>query len=206
MLEYSGKNRGWEWDCETIDLQMISKGVAELLTSTFNQLPAKMMKALKIVAIIGSQIEQSTVDLLNEGHTVLSFDMQPELELAVKEGILEKAGPIWQFTHDLIQSTLFDLIPDTSRKLLHKIVGMKLLNSSEGDQAVLLLAVDQINQFCKDGKLSSEERNRYITANASAAKFAIASSSFEQGELLFLVLFWVEASSKGLHLYTPPSL
>ena len=46
-----------------------------------------------------------------------------------------------------------------------------------------LLAMDQINIYCKDGILSSEERSQFANSNSVAAKFAIAASSFEQGEI-----------------------
>ncbi|KAL7529436.1 hypothetical protein ACHAXR_005476, partial [Thalassiosira sp. AJA248-18] len=117
MLEFSVKSRRWIWDCDTIDLQMISDDVAGLLTSTFNRLPITLMKTLKIISCFGNQIDDSTIDAINSGHQVLPFDMQNELQQAVKEGMLEKAGPIFRFSHDLIHQTLYDLIPADNRKL-----------------------------------------------------------------------------------------
>ncbi len=188
MLSFSLKTRRWTWDYETIELQMISEGVAELLTTRFNRLPVKLMLSLKIISCFGSQVEGPTIELLNLGQQVLSFDMKKELQLAVNEGILEKAGPIYQFTHDLIQQTIYDLIPEKNRKLLHRKIGASLLKSAADNQTILLLAVEQINMFCKEvilsGKsiLSPEERSDFARANAAAAKFALSSSSFEQGE------------------------
>ncbi|KAL7532255.1 hypothetical protein ACHAXR_009447, partial [Thalassiosira sp. AJA248-18] len=111
MLQFSVRFRRWKWDCETIDFQMISDGVAKLLTSTFNLLPVPLMETLKVVSCFGNQIDNTTIELINSGHQVLPFDMQNELPLAVKEGILEKAGPLYAFAHDLIHQAIYDIIP-----------------------------------------------------------------------------------------------
>lgn len=96
MLEFSLKTRRWEWDCDVIEMQMISEGVAGLLTSSFHRLPKRMMQTLKIVSCFGHRVDDTIVDLLNDGHQVLSFDMLPELKRAMEEGLLEKAGPVYQ--------------------------------------------------------------------------------------------------------------
>ena len=188
MLQFSVRQRMWTWDCCTIDLQMISEGVAELLTSTFDRLPANLTQTLKIISLFGNQIHVSTVDQMNSGQTVLSFDMKPELDLAVKEGLLEKAGPLYAFSHDLIHQTLYNGMPAGTRRLLHKAIGNRLLECSDDDNhSMHLLAVDQINIYCKSdqlshGHLSCEERSGYARANAVAAHYAMAGSSFEKGE------------------------
>lgn len=84
---------------------------------------------------------------------------------------------LYQVTH-----TIYDLIPPESRKLLHKIIGTSLLKSAVGNPATHLLATDQLNIYCKDGELSQEERSLFSSVNATAAEFAAAISSFEQGE------------------------
>ncbi|KAL7526338.1 hypothetical protein ACHAXR_003613 [Thalassiosira sp. AJA248-18] len=81
MLQFSVRSRRWTWDYVTVDLQMISDGVAELLTSTFNLLPDPSMKTLKVASCFGNQIEESTIDVMNSGQQVLPFDMQNELQL-----------------------------------------------------------------------------------------------------------------------------
>ncbi|KAL7523552.1 hypothetical protein ACHAXR_000231, partial [Thalassiosira sp. AJA248-18] len=83
MLKFSVSSRRWTWDCVTVDLHMISDGVAELLTSTFSFLPDPLMETLKVVSCFGHQIEASTIDAMNSGQQVLPFDMQNELPLAV---------------------------------------------------------------------------------------------------------------------------
>jgi predicted ATPase len=180
MIEYSVKSRRWIWDCDVIDMVMISDGVAELLTSTFSRLPSELMKALKIISCIGFQVDEAAIAALDSRKKVLPFEMMRQLHIAVQMGMMESAGPIYQFTHDIIQQTIYDLIPLSSRKLLHMKIGKELLEMAGESDATHLLAIDQINLFCKDGIPSQEERPMYAQSNCKAAKLAMATSSFDQ--------------------------
>jgi predicted ATPase len=186
MLLFSVKSRRWTWDCDVVDMQMISDGVAQLLTATFGQLPSTLMQTLKVLSCLGSQVEESTIDALDFRNEVIPFNMWIELPAAVKEGILERAGPVYQFTHDIVRQTIYDLIPPDDRKLLHKNIGKTLLKSTANNPSVHNLAIDQINIFCKDCIPSPEECQIFAQSNAAAAKFAVSASSFEQGEILLL--------------------
>lgn len=53
--------------------------------------------------------------------------------------------------------------------------------SAGEEPKIALIAVDQINIYCKDGDLSPDDRALYASGNAAAAKSAIASSNFEKG-------------------------
>jgi len=180
MLEFSVNSRRWTWTCDVIDKQMISDGVAQLMTTRFIQLPHHLMQTVTIVSCFGSQVDNSTIDLLNIGHQLLPFNMQDALELAIKEGILEKADTIYQFTHDLIKQTVYESILTADQQLLHKTIGTILLRSAADNPTTHLIAVDQINIYCKGAILSPEERSQYAEINATAAKFSIAGSTFEQ--------------------------
>lgn len=182
LLEFSVQSRQWEWEYELIDLQMISDGVAQLLTARFNRLPRQLMDAVRIASCFGSQVDETTIDVLNQGYQILSFNMKEALQLAVQECILEKTGPLYQFTHDLIQQAVYESIPVGERKYLHRTIGMALLRSAPENSTIHLLAVDQINIFAKDAFLSSDEKSQYADINATAAKFSIGLSSFEQGQ------------------------
>ena len=96
-LEFSVRHGRWVWNNEVIDMKLISDGVTELLAARFNQLPLSLAQAIKIVSLFGSQIDRSTVDLLDLCLQV-TFNIQESLSLAIKEGFIERAGPIYQFT------------------------------------------------------------------------------------------------------------
>jgi len=207
MLSFSVRARRWEWDCDVVDMQMISDGVAELLTTRFDQLPVAMMKTLNIASCLGHQLEESTIVALNSRNEVLPFSMQHQLQLAIQEGIMEKAGPLYQFTHEIIRKTIYEHIPPEHCKLLHKMIGESLLNSGPVND-IYLLAVDQINIYCKDAVLSQEKRSQHASINATAAKFTMASSSFERARCYIDVGMnllgtdrWTEQYSLCLDLY-----
>lgn len=185
-LQYSVRTRTWEWDLDIIDMQMISDGVVELLTSTLTELPPSLIKTLKITSCLGVQFERRTIEMLDEGNTVLQFNMMDELESGINEGLLENAGPIFQFTHDILQSTIYDSIPKANRTLLHKIIGKKLLESSVGRtemDEIHILAADQINSFIKNSEpLDADERLQYANLNATAARISMEHSGFDQSQ------------------------
>ncbi|KAL7535547.1 hypothetical protein ACHAXR_009149 [Thalassiosira sp. AJA248-18] len=182
MLEFSVGRRRWMWDCEVIDMLMISDEVAELLTTRFNKMAFPLCQTMKIVSCLGYQASSSTIDLLNLGHQV-PFNMQDALHTAINEGFMEKAGPLFQFTHDIIRETIYDLIPVENRRLLHRCIGYSLMQFADNDPSIYLLAVDQINFYSKDfSVLDPDERSSIARINVTAAKFARDASSFEQGK------------------------
>ena len=98
---------------------------------------------------------------------------------------MEKAGPVYQFTHDILADSIYEynlsnneLFNDKMK--IHKILGLTLLNAADDNSTTHLLAMDQINKCEVDG-FSPEERMRYSNSNVDAALFSIAASSFAKG-------------------------
>ncbi|KAL7547303.1 hypothetical protein ACHAWF_010625 [Thalassiosira exigua] len=189
ILQFSVRARTWTWDCDTVDMVAMADGVAELLAASFGRLPSALKKTLNIVSCLGCQVDESMIRRLDSRNEVLSFDMQSLMQLAVQENLLEKAGPVYQFSHDILHETIYEMIPPASRKRLHKIIGKALLNSIAPSRSpspladvseIQLLAVDQINKSCEGGDLDPEERSQCASYNAMAAKYAMSASNFEQ--------------------------
>ncbi|KAL7531012.1 hypothetical protein ACHAXR_007019, partial [Thalassiosira sp. AJA248-18] len=188
LISFSVKARRWIWDDTAIDLQMISEGVADFLTKKLKQLPNDVVETLKVASCFG-QVNVSTIQLLDSGQFVPN--MLGALDLAVKEGIVEKAGPIFAFTHDMLQESTYSLIPIDDRNLFHKKIGMCLVQNQNPEEVVenadlCTLAVDQIN-ICKedlDGILDPAECSLFALLNLAAGKHAMSTRKFnyEQGE------------------------
>merc|ERR1712194_803432 len=123
FVMFSVKARRWVWDDVAIDMQQISEGVVELLMEKLEQLPEDVIETLKVASCFGYQINISTIQRLCN----LWPNMLNTLEAAVKEGIIEKAGPIFAFSHDMIQESTYCLIPVEERNPLHKKIGMNLV-------------------------------------------------------------------------------
>ena len=189
-LFFCPERKSWHWDDRVIHMQFIARDVSSLLASNFNRLPLDLTKTVTVASCLGSQIEEWTIDSLNAENRVLPFDMKEQLKLAVGAGIMEQKAGLYTFKHDQILHTIYDQIPPESRKMLHKTIGESLLKAAEAggnSAAIHLLATDQLNFYCKDddvNTLNQEERSLLTRANATAAKFAIAASSFKQGETI----------------------
>ncbi|EED89735.1 predicted protein [Thalassiosira pseudonana CCMP1335] len=179
MLNFSVKERRWIWDDEVIDLQMISNGVAELLTKRLHSLAKDKRLALQIVSCIGFQVNGYLLRLLKES---FPFDLMEALDSLVDEGLLEKAGGIYYaFPHDLLYEAAYSLIPVGERKTLHKLIALVLAKNDTNDQSTAGLAVDQINPWIKDKSiLNQEERLLFAKLNLKAGKQAVATCCFSQ--------------------------
>jgi len=183
MLEFSVKERRWIWDNDVIDLQMISEGVAELLVRNLHQLSQTVLLTLKILSCFGFQVSASMIALLSTNG--FSFNLVEALELAVKEGLVEHAGGMFSFTHDALQEACYALIPESGRKRLHKKIGTTLIKYADNDQALTLVAVDQVNMCKDDGLLCPEERYLFARHNLEAGKQSIVASNFAQARGYF---------------------
>lgn len=185
LMTFSVKSRRWTWDDTTIDLQMITEGVVELLTKKLKQLPSNVVEALKVASCFG-HVNVSTVHLLDFGQFVPN--VLEALESACQEGIMEKAGPMFAFSHDMLQESTYSLIPPDERMPLHKKIGMNLVlqyPNVAANPEVCTLAVDQCN-ICKDaGIMDQAERTLFARLNLAAGKHSMSTkrSNYQQGEL-----------------------
>jgi len=185
MLTFSVKAQRWTWDEDSIDFHMISKGVVELLTTKLQQLPCDVIKALKVASCFG-QLNDSIIPLLDLGQFVPN--MHEALRLAMDEGIVEKAGPLFAFSHDMLQESTYNLIPTHERKPLHKMIGKSLAQDADilNNAELCTLAADQIN-MCKDteGMLDPSDQGLFCRLNLAAGKHSVAASSYDQAQGYF---------------------
>mmetsp|Transcript_3491 Transcript_3491/g.7827 ORF Transcript_3491/g.7827 Transcript_3491/m.7827 type:complete len:656 (+) Transcript_3491:3-1970(+) len=76
--------------------------------------------------------------------------MVQNLEAAVDEGLLEKAGPLFMFAHDSIQQSVYELTPTNELVKLHVDIGLMLISKSataskEMIEEIFASAVGHIN-------------------------------------------------------------
>ena len=171
------RERRWLWDESGIDdPSLIPDGIAELLTKKLTQLPAETVEALKIVSCIGLQIDESIITILDEAN-MLPCSVQKSLSLAISEGVMNKIGSHYTFSHDMLRLSAYSLIAPNEREYLHKRIGTTLAHNVE----LCALAVDQINMANVNGLLNPAERNWFARLNLEAGKHSIESSNFDQG-------------------------
>lgn len=150
----------------------------------------------------------STVRLLDLGQFV--EDMVGALERAVKEGILERTGPTFAFSHDMLQESTYNLIPPGERERLHRTIATSLVHDPDvwRNADLCKIAADQINR-CKDtGGVLRAEKATFARLNLMAGKHAVRASSFKQargyfeaGIALLSAKHWEHQYSLSLELY-----
>ena len=104
IVTYSLIEERWIWDLDSISIMTISDDVAGLLLKKLQSLDKNMLNSLMVASCFGSQVNISVMTLLNGMRQV--DDFQASLNAAVDEGLLEKAGPLYMFAHDLIQQSV----------------------------------------------------------------------------------------------------
>ena len=104
ILTYSIAKRRWVWDGDSIAVMAISDSVAGLLVKKLLRIEKTVLDALIVASCFGSQVNIEVMELLEGMRGVNNF-VQKLVE-AVDEGILEKAGPLFMFSHDSIQQSV----------------------------------------------------------------------------------------------------
>ena len=183
MLLFSVKACQWTWDGMVLDLLDMSEDVAEFLAQGLGRLDKEIIDAMKVCSCLGLQVDECIIELLDLGQFVPN--MMAALQLAIKEGLMEKAGSIYAFSHDMFREMTYELIPEADRKPLHKEIGLSLgLDPAVAKNAMVCsLAVDQIN-VSKD-ILDPVERSLFARLNLAAGKHAMTSSSYDQARRYF---------------------
>lgn len=146
----------------------------------------RSLRGNKVASCFGHHINISTIQRLGQWWP----NMSEALERAVEEGIMEKSGALFVFSHDMIQETTYDLIPVDERKPLHKKIGMGLSQGEDADcdsEQFCTLAADQINRCQADlpFMLSHDAKDTFARLNLASGEQSLCASSYEQARGYF---------------------
>lgn len=173
---------GWDWDVDVIDLKGISKNVAELLTCKLKRLPKDVLSGIQVLSCFGSHVDSEVLEAVKNYDGNLGDTMMPALYTAQKEGLVEKAGPTFTFSHNSIQHAAFDLIPTQDRiPLLQKLVSCIIpcrMQERESDN-FLFVAVDLINRIGRKGVTNNADQCQlFARLNLEAGEKSMAGTDF----------------------------
>mmetsp|Transcript_4493 Transcript_4493/g.9952 ORF Transcript_4493/g.9952 Transcript_4493/m.9952 type:complete len:1333 (+) Transcript_4493:111-4109(+) len=119
LLTYSPQKCQYDWDMDRIDFIRTSDNVAEFIALNLSSLTPESHYVLQILSCFGIQTDINLLKVLEK--------FQEGMVSSVKEfldrGILDQAGPILMFTHDLILQTVNEGMPLNRRRLLHLRIG-----------------------------------------------------------------------------------
>lgn len=188
ILTYNASERQWVWDTDIVPLQRISESVAGLLMRKLLNLDKSVLDCLIVASCFGSQINVPIIELLDGLRGVTNIGAN--LDRAVEEGILEKAGPLYMFSHNSLQRTVYEITPQNSRNQLHLDIGSTLISKSAGApqeviEELFSVALSHINRSLPNGEngqaneinLSSSQRSVFAKLNLKAGQKAISNKA-----------------------------
>jgi pentatricopeptide repeat protein len=209
LLTYNLGMLKWVWDEERIVSQtMVADNVVEMMVEKMNSLPTKVVRILQLAALLGSQFDETTLELIwrgmivhHTGTTEYKTEEQSEIDAgvvahalstAIKEGLLEALPNNdstgynkYRWTHDNIMEAAFSMINEQEVGRLMYYVGDTLasnLNPHDLERSIFVV-VNLLNEGKDSVGLGetlyySSKRIRMAELNLLAAKRAVSHSAF----------------------------
>lgn len=177
LVWFSLSSKRWEWDICEIRGRAIADNVVELMTVKLIRMEPDVLDALKVAAALGAQCKKLVFQILDRAED--GRGIVPGLEKAVSEGIMNKIGLAYRFSHDQIQYAAYSLIPESGLKAFHLTIGRSFLawaSPKEVEENIFSLVI----QLHRGSSLISNDEERVALARLSlmAGKMAIKMSAF----------------------------
>ena len=177
-VEFDPATHGWRWDIEGIEKMRITDNVADLLNTRIGALPKTTIEILSIAACMGASFNVKVVASVgNQTEDAVIQELAPALiERFVYEQLAEFTpdgksgeGRRFSFSHDRIQHSIYESIPEAERTRIHVAIGNTLLSESPGAQGgeFSFDAVDHLNRGL-DVLVDESERIRLASLNLEA--------------------------------------
>ena len=186
LLRLSLRRRRWEWDMEKIQCQQLPDDVAKFLTNSLQALPREVKSSLCVLSCFGASSKVSLVELLERA---LNEQLQDNLDVAVKEGLIDKFDGHYRFSHDSVQEAFYNTMEVSVRCDCHFKYGMaitSILNGeSDRDDSIIFTAV---NQFNLAGPESVKNKSQFVIIarlNLETGKKAMRMSDYDAAYIYF---------------------
>ena len=179
---------GWEWDIHAINRKPIAKGAAELLLRKVETLPAAVIRGLKILSCFESHmdfngIDMRVIDAVKDHSPNDSLDIDAALDAAAKNFIINIGMTTVAFSHELIQNSLYEMIPTMDRiPLLLKLITClvtKCRMDSSGSLDFILATANLMNKIGSDYMVSNHQQSQlFAEYNLEAGRRLIEEAKF----------------------------
>eukprot|EP00581_Thalassiosira_minuscula_P019454 CAMPEP_0183717322 /NCGR_PEP_ID=MMETSP0737-20130205/10966_1 /TAXON_ID=385413 /ORGANISM="Thalassiosira miniscula, Strain CCMP1093" /LENGTH=1413 /DNA_ID=CAMNT_0025946739 /DNA_START=71 /DNA_END=4310 /DNA_ORIENTATION=+ len=193
ILTYSTQKCQYDWDLNRADFIRTGDKVAEFIYSNLSSLTQESQFVLQMLSCFGVQTNVSLLEVLENFQT----GIMPSLREFIRRGIIDQAGPILMFTHDLIQQAVYEGMDLDARQSLHLRLGIYLGDMGMKDistvtgrskQAffagnlaivdLVTLACDQINRAGVDAVDDQSQKLIFSKWNLSSGKKMANESNF----------------------------
>jgi PAS domain S-box-containing protein len=176
LLAFDPARAAWTWDLDAIRSKRFTDNVVELMIARLRRLPAAALEALKWLGCLGASATAAQL-----GHIGGSPEdaIHEALSLAVRAGLVFRAGDTYTFLHDRIQEAAYALTPPASRPRQHLNAG-RLLAAHTAAEDIEDKVFDIVNQFNRGAALidSPAERERLAELDLIAGRRAREASAF----------------------------
>lgn len=175
LLEISDSE--WRFDVPKIQTAVTFGSAKDILTFKLDALSPELQLFLKVVSCCGTFVPIHLLQYLYGDRTVPLLQEAPTLKLLKRDAT--DSDMMYSFPHDIIQQSVYGMIPDDERGRFHLEIGRRMWNAiKSADLEVSLFVLTSQFYFAKHFVVEPKERCDLARLCLLAGKKAAASSTF----------------------------
>lgn len=157
VIHFSLKLRRYQWDWDSIISLKTEEKIASFIITIISTLQPNVLQSLRILSCFGYNIDVAILGLLDTSCIVPFGGIRNPLRHLVDIGMIEMAGGLVSFTHDLIQQHVYEGIALPQRQNLHFGIGVFLGSKTTFNVAATGPGIDSL-EFGIDRMYISESK------------------------------------------------
>lgn len=235
-LTYDYENGVWEWSRAALESNQITDSVIDLMIEKIQRLPLETQNLLKLAACMGDRFDARVLAVVNQasaeettaclapamadGLLLRHNDTEPDVwphsfdethaDGRVDTSVIGIKNGIWyEFFHDKVRQTVYDLVPISDRRTTHYKIGRFMLKHCDPQafDTYIYNIVNHLNHGI-DFSTAPEKRNELASLNLAAGKkaknataYSLALSYLNTGISLLVDNCWKEAYTLAFSLH-----
>ncbi|HSD21410.1 MAG TPA: AAA family ATPase [Anaeromyxobacter sp.] len=176
LICFDPESLAWRSDVAAARAKGYTENVVELMVAKLKRLPAEAQEAVRLAACVGNVVAADTLAVLR-GRS--EEETHRDLWVLVREGLLDRSGDRYRFSHDRVQQAAYALIPEERRGATHLRIGQLLLAHTPAEHLGESV-FDIVNQLNLGSSLITDRREKTKLAelNLIAGRRAKASAAY----------------------------
>lgn len=155
-IYFSMSRRQFHWKVDRVYSLKTDETVATFIVSTLSTLHPDALNTLQILSCCGFHTDVAILELLEESNISSCHGIRSSLQYLVDIGVVEIAGGLVAFAHDLIQQYVYENIDLSQRRDLHfniaLFLGLKTSMNSKSLQAMSSIDDGLNNLYISESK------------------------------------------------------
>lgn len=159
IIHFNLKSRRYDWLWDRVLSIKTDDSIAGFIVSNLSTLTPITLQALRILSCFGFHVDLSVLNLLDMSSVAPNGGFQAPLLHLVDIGVIDMAGGLITFSHDLIQQNIYEDIELAEKNNLHYDIGVFLgFKASPALAAphVEAVQIDMSQLYISDSKHSAE--------------------------------------------------